>query len=253
MDRTLASEAGNRGSTPLEGTNWFCYNRFMNQKGFVNIILVVAVAVAITIGGYFVLSDKSMSPQKQDRTLQALPLNTSDNVKKSIIKIPFVHIDGSVGFGDAVGYNQELMNKARETGELVGCGDKVVYVSKEIDATTQPLNAAYKELFAIGSTIQFEGKELANPIADQTRERIIAYENKPADVFKPLRFVKVEIQDNVAVVYLEGDILSNECNDPRVEAQIVFTAKQLSNINEVKTFLNNKEFNWSKWMNQRGW
>lgn len=57
---------------------------------------------------------------------------------------------------------------------------------------------------------------------------------------------------NIARIYLEGDLVSNECNDPRVEAQIIFTAKQFPNITEVKTYLNGKEFKWGGWMDQRG-
>ncbi|MBU1039025.1 GerMN domain-containing protein [Patescibacteria group bacterium] len=220
------------------------------QKGFANIVLIVIVVGIVAVGGYFVFSKKSVTPT-QNVTDQTTSTDTPIS-KKSVIQVPFIDMGGSVGFGDKVGYDQNAMKKAYETGELIGCGDKVVYVSKEVTATTQPLAAAYKELFATGATVRFAGKELANPIADQAKERTITYENRPADVFKPLRFIKAEIRGNVAMVYLEGDLVSNECNDPRVEAQIIFTAKQFTNISEVKTYLNGKEFNWRAWMDQRG-
>ena len=161
---------------------------------------------------------------------------TENVFAKTIINIPFIDIGGTTGL---------------DYKEQIGCGDRVVYVPKEIGGTTQPLNATYKELFATGPIKYFGGKELANPIADQAKERIITYANKPADIFKPLRFVKAEIQVDEALVYLEGDLLSNECNDSRVQAQIIFTATQFSNINKVKTYLNGKEFDWSIWASQQ--
>lgn len=218
----------------------------INRKKIANKIFIILVVILVGTVIYFALVKKLPSQNQSISTnnlfsqqISSTTNNSSTTTpfnKKSVIKIPLID-DSPTNLNDK---------------DLIGCGDKIVYISEEVEATTQPLNAAYKKLFTIGPTVNFEGKELINPIADQARERIITYENRFADALKPLRFIKAEIQDSIAKVYLKGDLVSNECNDPRVEAQIIFTAKQFPNIIEVKTYLNDKEFNWKAWMNQKG-
>ena len=166
-------------------------------------------------------------------------------------QLEFLLLGASAGLADRLGNDPDALRRARESGELVGCGDRIVYVDKQIEPTTQPLNAAFRQLFAAPGILPFEGRELHNQIAGKIRERNLP--NQPNIRLRPLRFVRAEIQGNIAMVYLEGSIIGvGTCADPRIEAQIIFTARQFPNIREVKTFLNGAEFSWEKWMDQRG-
>jgi len=165
------------------------------------------------------------------------------------IRVPFIDVGASSGLGDRLRNDPDALRRAFETGEIVGCGDRIVYVTKEIPATTQPLNAIYRQLFATVGSIPFEGRQLINSIESHTTERSVANFSGA----KPLRFVRAEIQGNVAMVYLEGNIFGvGTCHEPRVSAQIILAARQFPNILSVRTFLNGTEFSWERWMDQRG-
>jgi hypothetical protein len=64
-----------------------------------------------------------------------------------------------------------------------------------------------------------------------------------------LEFKNAVIANGVAKIYLTGSLvygLDDECDVPRVPAQIQATASQFSNVISVQTYLNGKLVDWNK-------
>lgn len=186
------------------------------NKGFLTILGII-IGLLVIGGGYYIVSNN-------------ISINISPKKDNMIIKVPFIDESGN-----------------SESGIKIGCGDKLIYVDKEINTTDNPISVAYQILFESNEN---QG-ELTNPIAGQTEERTIT-SIRGVDVFAPLKFIRAEIVGNTAMVYLEGDLLSNECNDPRIASQIIYTATQFDGVEEVKTFLNGSEFDWNQFGNEKG-
>lgn len=224
-----------------------------NIKSFFIPLIGAIVLTAVIIGGamywWMITRESALNIEIDNLESQIQANQTTINNGKMTIKIPLINFGGGLKIGSDISYEEAIEKYPYESGKFIGCGDEIIYVLREIEVTSQPLNAAYKELFSIGHTLGESG--LINSIADQAEERTITTETR-STTFKALRFIRAEILDGVAMVYLEGDLLSNECNDPRVQSQIEFTAKQFLNITDVKTYLNGKEFDWKAWMNQKG-
>jgi hypothetical protein len=112
-------------------------------------------------------------------------------------------------------------------GKKIGCGDSLVFVTKEIDPTPQVLNAALKELFAMHDRIE-NGQKLYNSIH--------------ADA---LHFIRASVHNGKAHIFLAGTFAAGGmCDAPRMQAQIEQTAFQFPTINEVEVYLNKKRFDW---------
>jgi spore germination protein GerM len=109
-----------------------------------------------------------------------------------------------------------------KTGTLVGCGDSVIAVTRDITPTTQPLEAAIKELLSI-KTHDFGESGLINPLYQST-----------------LQVKQVAVKDGVATIKLTGTVLSGGvCDDPRIVAQLKNTALQFSTVKSVDISVNN--------------
>jgi len=172
-------------------------------------IIVIIIAGGIFAWQYFVVPEEIIPAEKEivDGTIT--------------VKIPVILLEGAT-------------REDRETSRMVGCGDSIAFIEKEIEYTPKPLTAIYQILFS-GDEIT-EGTKYHNPIISLVRGR------RMNGVVFALRFERVMIKDNIATVYLSGDYLSlGTCEPPRVEAVLSFAAKQFPWIEDVDIFINGAE------------
>lgn len=108
-------------------------------------------------------------------------------------------------------------------GEKVAC-DRVVFIEREIEPTTSPLTVAMNLLFSLDQT-EVEGWQ--NFIA-RTNETL-SFER-----------ARVLLTTGVASIYLSGRLsgLAGVCDNPRARTQIIQTALQFPDIEEVHLYLN---------------
>jgi sporulation and spore germination protein len=109
-----------------------------------------------------------------------------------------------------------------KSGDPIGCGDTVVPVEIEIKATQAPLRAAMEALLSQHG--QFYGQSgLYN----------VLYNSK-------LQVGTVTIDAaGTAKIGLTGTFsLAGECDDPRFEAQLTYTARQFSTVQNVEITIN---------------
>lgn len=108
------------------------------------------------------------------------------------------------------------------SGELIGCGDSAVSVTRQITPTTKPLTEAFNELLLIKT--QYYGESgLYNALYQST-----------------LKLDSAEVVGTTATIYLSGSlVLGGTCDNPRVEAQLKSTALQFSTVRTVNIFINN--------------
>jgi len=121
-------------------------------------------------------------------------------------------------------------------GEVVGCGDRLVFMNKSVPVTQGVINATYQELFAMYPDVTFAGSQYRNEVGAETDH---------------LRFDHVTLINGVAKVYLEGVIMLSECALPRLEAQLTRTATYFPNVQIVQVFLNGQLVDWKKLGNQK--
>lgn len=115
-----------------------------------------------------------------------------------------------------------LMDPEKNQGTKERGCDAVVLVDREVPATTQPLNAALRELFA-ETDLWING--LYNFIS-KTRDTLL--------------FDRAEVESGTARIYLTGRLtgLAGVCDDPRARAQIEETALQFPTVERVEIYLN---------------
>ena len=108
-------------------------------------------------------------------------------------------------------------------GDLVGCGDSAIPVFVQIAPTQGVLRAALEKLLSIKD--QFYGQSgLYNAL----------YQSN-------LQVQSVTIHNGVANVQLTGTMqLSGECDNPRVQAQIMDTILQFPTVTSADVFINGK-------------
>lgn len=116
----------------------------------------------------------------------------------------------------------------RGKGTVVGC-DKVVLVDRNIAPTTMPLNAAMKLLFNDRTPWPYHSGVPGNYVGGRP------------DV--PITFSRATLESGVAKVYLYGNnVLSGECDDPRLTSQVEATAFQFPSVKSVVIYLNDKQW-----------
>lgn len=109
------------------------------------------------------------------------------------------------------------------SGEMIGCGDSAVPVQVEITPTQGVLRAALQALLAI-KTKDYGQSGLYNAL----------YQSN-------LQLDSVKIENGTASIYLWGSLtLGGECDNPRVEAQLMQTALQFSTVSQAEIFINNQ-------------
>jgi hypothetical protein len=110
---------------------------------------------------------------------------------------------------------------AGQSGDRIGCDDSVVPVEVEIEPTVAPLTAALNKLLVI------EDREYG--------------ETGLYNVFhqSDLTLDDVRIVEGEAVIELSGTLtLGGVCDEPRVEAQLRYTALQYSTVDRVSILIN---------------
>ena len=109
------------------------------------------------------------------------------------------------------------------SGDMIGCGDSAVAVQVEITPTQGVLKAALQALLAI-KTRDYGQSGLYNAL----------YQSD-------LQLDSVRIENSTASIYLSGSLLlGGECDNPRVEAQLIQTALQFSTVSQAAIFINNR-------------
>lgn len=114
------------------------------------------------------------------------------------------------------------MDDKGKSGDMIGCEDSIVAVERQITPTRAPLRAALEELLSL--TDQFYGESgLYNAL----------YNSKLT-----VKDVTIDAEGK-ALVYLEGTMLSvGTCDDPRIIAQLTYTAKQFSTVKDAAIYVN---------------
>jgi len=222
-----------------------------SQLGLAPIIIVLSIFGVILFGGgitYFLrIEPEPVTIEEPEPTLtieEPGPTLTieepgptlTDIVKTMKVKVPVIIPGGAppLNFDDP-----NKMREDKETGRRIGCGDRIAFIEREVEFTTQPLRAIYQELFR-GSEIVV-GTEYINPIAWHNKERTINSGNGFL-ITRPLQFDRVVIKNGLAVVHLTGDYITiGTCEPPLVEAVLEFAAKQFPWIKEINIYIEGTE------------
>jgi hypothetical protein len=109
-----------------------------------------------------------------------------------------------------------------KSGDQIGCGDSIIAVERQIAPTQAPLRAALEELLSLVD--QYYGESgLYNAL----------YQSK-------LTVEAITIDPNgKAIIHLRGTLLSGGvCDDPRIIAQLNYTAKQFSTVKDTAIYVN---------------
>lgn len=132
---------------------------------------------------------------------------TELNTKKQKIKVYLVVINGN-----------------GESGKLIGCGDSLVSLEREIPQTKAVLKSSLEELLSLKERTYQDGS-LYNALAGSK-----------------LRLDTVSIDGNGLVkIELSGTYkFTGVCEDARFISQIDETARQISTVKEVEIFLNGR-------------
>lgn len=178
-------------------------------------VVAVLVVIILAIVVYNTFSNKREIANLQDKFVNNdsqqqvtdIPVGTSTgSTSNQVTKIKIALLDPS----------QTL------AGTEYGC-DRVVMHERSIPATTAPLTAALKELFADRKPWPPESGKVGNFIGAQPN----------------LEFDRVSITNGVAQIYLKGQTnLAGVCDHPRFKAQLESTAKQFSTVTSVEYYLN---------------
>lgn len=109
-----------------------------------------------------------------------------------------------------------------ESGEKIGCKDSIIAVDRRIAPTQAPLRAALEELLALVD--QYYGESGLYNALYQSR---LTVEDITIDA------------NGKAMIYLEGTLLSGgACDDPRIIAQLTYTARQFSTVKDAAIYVN---------------
>jgi hypothetical protein len=111
----------------------------------------------------------------------------------------------------------------RLEGGQIGCGDAAVAVTRSIPPTQAPLGAALRELLSI-------------------KDREVGPERLYNALYQSnLQVERLELEGGKATIRLSGELrLGGVCDNPRVEAQIVQTARQFATVQTVEVFVNGR-------------
>lgn len=117
-----------------------------------------------------------------------------------------------------------IVDDQGKSGDPIGCGDSIVAVERKITPTRTPLRAALEELLSIREALVGEA-ELYNALYQSA-----------------LTVGDITIDQNgKAIVHLSGTLLSaGTCDDPRLIAQLTYTAMQFSTVKDVGIYVNGK-------------
>ena len=111
-----------------------------------------------------------------------------------------------------------------KNGKKVGCEDSLVPLTRKVQATAAPLKAAILELFAD-----------REPDKKETDLNLGNY-------WRGMQLKSVSLKKGTAVIHLTGEAprVAGICDVPRIEGQIIETARQFRAVRRVKVFINGK-------------
>ncbi len=111
------------------------------------------------------------------------------------------------------------------SGKKIGCGDSIVPLTREISKTSAPLTKAIELLLS-------------------DKRQNIGESGLTNSLYKSnLLINRISISNGLAQIYLSGTLLvGGTCDDPRIIAQIKETALQFSGVNQVKFYVNGREY-----------
>jgi len=196
-----------------------CFHKMKENKKIVSIILIVVLVLLLglflTLNGFIKnpFGNKGGNYSEDVKTDSALENSQTAAVKEALpskvaVKIATLSSDDYDG---AV------------VGEKAGC-DIVRMVYRYIEPTPAILNATMKELFTYNQEFDYMP---GNFVASQEK----------------LKFEKAVLEEGTAKIYLIGEVeYAGACDNPRLESQIVATAKQFDTVYDVKIYLNGEEY-----------
>jgi hypothetical protein len=183
--------------------------RSRSRRRLVISIVFVAVLAVIVAGVIWVLN----TPQQPNTNAPTTPTATKTDEQKNPSNPPAITAQQVKIAYIAVGDSGQL-------GEMIGCGDSVVIVSKTVQATS-PVEGALQTLLADKSE-RYGTSGLRNALWQST-----------------LTLDAVTVLDKVANVKLSGNIqLAGVCDIPRVKAQLETTTKESSGATAVSITVN---------------
>ncbi len=169
------------------------------------LILIIILAIGAVISSYFYYRTVTKTSANPPSPTASSP--TADSGTVSQIKI-FLVAPGDNG----------------KSGLLIGCGDSVVSVLKEISPTKAPLKASIEELLKI-KDFNYGESGFVNSL----------YQSN-------LTFVNANIVDAKATIKLSGNlVVAGVCDIPRVKAQLEQTALQFSTVKSVEFYINSQK------------
>ncbi len=193
------------------------------------IILIFAVVAATVILTYSKkTSEIFFGVEKIEEKI--FDRNSKEDFNKTVkVRIPLIIANPS----------EEDFIEAKEKGLYVGCGDVVFYIEKDINYTTEPLKAAYEELFSLEEVLVVDEVDYINPIYYHTKGRSISIDSGDDWTIDPLEFEKVIVENGLASVYLTGNYATvGTCEPPRTQAVLEFSATQFDTVDSVNIYLN---------------
>lgn len=119
------------------------------------------------------------------------------------------------------------LNDNGASGELIGCGDSIVYIDKTAEEGNK-VQVALEELFVYGTTATTD--EYYNGL----------------QYAKNLKVDSVNVSENPGKTTIEirisGEMASGgTCDDPRITEQIMSTIKANTTADEIKVYINDKD------------
>lgn len=172
----------------------------------------MVLLLALAFGGGYVMSQQSKANESSE-TKKPATNEAEDNQA----------VQPDTTYNGPLPLYYVAINDNGKFGDRFGCDDSIIPVLTDNVTTDDRLTEALTRLLADESQ-RVEGTELYNALYQ-------------AD----LTLVRAEVEDNVAVVELRGDLnLRGTCDTPRVEEQLERTALAASGANDVRITLNDE-------------
>ena len=184
-------------------------------------ILILVLIIILGLAFYLRHTVLVLTPSGENATTTA----TTTTATSTIVENEVISTSTTMKVKVALlGAQMETSNK----NNFRGC-DVFELVDREVLYSTTPLNSALRELFSKKNIWMPSELVPGNFIASQ----------------KELFFDKVDIQNNVAKIYLIGKTgpLNGVCDSPRLRIQLEETVLQFSTVKSVEFYLNNIKTN----------
>ena len=112
----------------------------------------------------------------------------------------------------------------------IGCGDEIVFIDRQVSPTTGVLRAAMSELLVLAKDPQFNSLDAY----DTTGATFVSRGDGSS------KLENVTIENGLARLYFTGQpfVSGGTCDDPRVSAQVYYTATQFPTVKDIEVYLN---------------